>query len=207
VHAFDALNRLLRCAGIKPVTPGLRLEAGETARQRVADWLQAHEVRDTRLALVHAGSSERWLSKRWDEQHYAELAKQLEARDCAVVWIGGEPDRALNRRLSSLAGLDATGAFDFRQLIALGEQAAFAVASDSGPMHILAAAGLPVYAFFGPTDWRRSHAPGQQDRVLTHAVPCSPCHLPVCPPGRRHRCLDAISPAEVIERLEKDGVL
>ena len=187
VHAFDALNRLLQSAGIRPVTPGLKLEAGEAARQRVADWLQAHEAGDSRLVLVHAGSSERWLSKRWDEQHYAELATQLEARDCTVVWIGGEPDRALNRRLSSLA--------------------AFALVSDSGPMHILAAAGLPVYAFFGPTDWRRSHAPGQQDRVLTHPVPCSPCHLPVCPPEKLHRCLDAISPVAVILRLEKDGVL
>ena len=207
VHAFDTLNRLLQCAGISPVTPGLKLEAGEAARQRVAEWLQAHAAGDSRLVLVHAGSSERWLSKRWDEQHYAELATQLEARECTVVWVGGEPDRALNRRLSSLAGLDATGAFDFRQLIALGEQADFALVSDSGPMHILAAAGLPVYAFFGPTDWRRSHAPGQQDRVLTHPVPCSPCHLPVCPPEKQHRCLDAISATDVIARLETDGLL
>jgi ADP-heptose:LPS heptosyltransferase len=124
-----------------------------------------------------------------------------------VVWIGGEAERELNRRLSAAAGLDATGAFDFRQLIALGQRAAFAVVSDSGRMLILAAAGLPVYAFFGPTDWRRSHALGQQDRVLTHPVPCSPCHLPVCPPDKRHACLDGITPAAVVGRLEYDGVL
>mgnify|MGYP000588531947 CR=1 FL=1 len=70
-----------------------------------------------------------------------------------------------------------------------------------------AAAGLPVYAFFGPTDWRRSHALGQQDRVLTNPVPCSPCHLPVCPPEKRHTCLDGITPAAVLARMESDGVL
>ena len=207
LHAFDELNRLLECAGIKPAVPRLDFEAGAPARHMISDWLETHGVRDSRLVLFHAGSSERWLSKRWDEQHYAELARLLMLRDFTVVWIGGEADRDLNRRLSSVCGLDATGAFDFRQLIALGQQAAFAVASDSGPMHILAAAGLHVYAFFGPTDRRRSHAIGQQGRVLTNPVSCSPCHLPVCPPEKRHLCLDAISAADIVTRLEKDGLL
>ncbi len=207
LHAFDELNLLLDCAGIEPAVPRLDLEPGAPARQVVADWLHDHDLPQARLVLVHAGSSERWLSKRWDEKHYLDLAQLLEARQCRVLWIGAAPDRELNRRLSSVAGLDATAAFDLRQLVALGQQAAFAVVSDSGPMHILAAAGLPVYAFFGPTDWRRSHAPGQAGRVLTNPVPCSPCHLPVCPSEKRHRCLDAISPADVITRLEKDGLL
>jgi ADP-heptose:LPS heptosyltransferase len=72
-------------------------------------------------------------------------------------------------------------------------------------MHVLAAAGLPVYAFFGPTDWRRSHALGQEQHVLHHAVDCSPCYLPVCPPARAHACLHGVKPAMVIERLEQDG--
>ena len=207
LHAFDELNRLLDCAGIERAAPQLQLDCGASARARVADWLREHAVQDKRLVLLHAGSSERWLSKRWGEQHYLELARLLEARRCRVVWIGGEAERELNRRLSAAAGLDATDAFDFRQLIALGQRAAFAVVTDSGPMHILAAAGLPVYAFFGPTDWRRSHALGQQDRVLTNPVPCSPCHLPVCPPEKRHACLDGIMPAAVVARLESDGVL
>ena len=207
LHAFDELNRLLDCAGIEPATPQLQLDSGASARATVADWLQEHALQDERLVLLHAGSSERWLSKRWDERHYLELARLLEAHRCRVVWIGGEAERELNRRLSAAAGLDATCAFDFRQLIALGQRAAFAVVSDSGPMHILAAAGLPVYAFFGPTDWRRSHALGQQDRVLTNPVPCRPCHLPVCPPEKRHTCLDGITPAAVLARMESDGVL
>jgi ADP-heptose:LPS heptosyltransferase len=74
-------------------------------------------------------------------------------------------------------------------------------------MHVLSTANLPVYAFFGPTDWRRSHALGQQQRVLTNPVSCSPCFLPVCPSERRHECLQGISPALVIARLEADGLL
>jgi ADP-heptose:LPS heptosyltransferase len=83
----------------------------------------------------------------------------------------------------------------------------FAVTNDSGPMHILATAGLPVYACFGPTDWRRSHAPGQESRILTNPVSCSPCYLKSCPPERQHACLQGISPAMVMERLKMDGML
>jgi ADP-heptose:LPS heptosyltransferase len=205
-HAFEELNRLLECAGIEPATALIASKAGKQEREVVSHWLRRHGLSEARLVLLHAGSSEHWPSKRWDEQHFAELAQSLEARDCRVLWIGGEDDRQLNRRLASVSGLDASGIFTFRQLLALGQQAAFAVTSDSGPMHVLAASGLPVYAFFGPTDWRRSHAPGQEERVLTNPVPCSPCSLPVCPAEKRHACLDGINPADVVARLEKDGL-
>jgi len=79
--------------------------------------------------------------------------------------------------------------------------------NDSGPMHILSTAGLPVYAFFGPTDWQRSHAQGQSAHALVKPVSCSPCHLPVCPPQRQHVCLAGITPATVLARLEADGML
>ncbi len=113
----------------------------------------------------------------------------------------------MNGRLAGHTGMDATAVFSFTGLLALAGHAAFAVTNDSGPMHVLSAAGLPVYAFFGPTDWRRSHALGQAARVLLNPVPCSPCQLPVCPPERRHACLRGITPESVLTRLAADGLL
>ena len=141
------------------------------------------------------------------EEHYRELATVLAARGMEVVWIGAMAEQELNRRLSAAAGIDATAQFDYCELATLAGHALFAITSDSGPMHVLSTAGLPVYAFFGPTDWRRSHALGQQQRVLTNPVSCSPCYLPVCPPERRHECIQDISPDMVIARLEADGLL
>jgi ADP-heptose:LPS heptosyltransferase len=74
-------------------------------------------------------------------------------------------------------------------------------------MHVLSCAGIPVYAFFGPTNVERSHALGQRQRALLHPVPCSPCFLPVCPPSRGHACLLGLTPERVIERLVEDGLL
>jgi hypothetical protein len=101
--------------------------------------------------------------------------------------------------------VDATAAFNLVELAALGRRAEFAVVNDSAPMHILSASPLPVYALFGPTDWRRSHGLGQAERVLINPVACSPCHRPVCPPGFDHRCLNELTPANVLARLAADG--
>jgi ADP-heptose:LPS heptosyltransferase len=74
-------------------------------------------------------------------------------------------------------------------------------------MHVLSCSGIPVYAFFGPTNWAQSHALGQQSRVLTHPVECSPCFLPQCPPEKAHACLARLSADWVLVRLVKDGLV
>jgi ADP-heptose:LPS heptosyltransferase len=207
VHAFDRLNDVLVAGGVEAAVPRLQLPVGSAAASRVTAWLQQQGIEDRQLVLVHAGCSSQWPSKRWDEAHFLALATALEARGLVVVWIGGEDERALNGRLAGYTGMDATAVFSFAGLLALAGHAAFAVTNDSGPMHVLSAAGLPVYAFFGPTDWRRSHALGQAARVLLNPVPCSPCQLPVCPPERQHACMQGITPEAVLARLEADGLL
>jgi lipopolysaccharide heptosyltransferase II len=207
VHAFDTLNRLLAVAGIDPAPPRAWLPAPDAAETTVTDWLERKELARRRRVLLHAGSSERWPSKRWEEAHFATLAMALAERGYAVIWIGAHEDRDVNRRLARQIGVDATGAFSLLELAALGRRAEFAVVNDSAPMHILSASPLPMYALFGPTDWRRSHGLGQADRVLVNPVACSPCHRPVCPPGFDHRCLRELTPGQVLSRLAADGWL
>lgn len=206
VHAFERFNEVLVAGGIGAAQPVFQQTWLPADAAAVAAWLEAHGLQGQRLALLHAGGSPRWTSKRWGEANFLELAAALSERGITVIWIGAAPERELNRRLAAVTGHDATGRFGYRELAALAGHALFAVTGDSGPMHVLAAAGLPVYAFFGPTDWRRSHALGQQQHVLSIPVACSPCHLPVCPPERRHACLQGISPATVIARLQTDGL-
>ena len=207
VHAFDRFNDVLVAGGVDAAVPELQLPADTAIASGVAAWLRQQDLEDRQRVLVHAGSSRQWPAKRWGEENFMALASALEARGFVVIWIGGEDERALNERLAVHTGVDATAVFSFAGLLALAQQAVFAVTGDSGPMHVLSASGLPVYAFFGPTDWRRSHALGQAARVLVNPVPCSPCQLPVCPPERRHACLQGITPESVLARLESDGML
>jgi ADP-heptose:LPS heptosyltransferase len=207
VHAFDRFNAVLAAGGIGQAEPVFRLPWLQSGQEAVAAWLEAHDLQGKRLALLHAGGSPQWVSKRWAETNFLELATALAESGIRVVWIGAAAEREMNRRLSAVTGIDATGRFDYRELAVLAGRAEFAITNDSGPMHVIAAAGLPVYAFFGPTDWRRSHALGQQRRVLTNPVSCSPCYLESCPPDRQQACLLGITPAMVLERLANDGLV
>ena len=206
-HIFARLARLLESAGLEPAAPRPQLNVSATDQARVQKWLRKHRLIERAFVLLHAGSSPGWPSKRWEESHMRALAAALGARGLESLWIGAEQDAALNARLAAAGGIDASGSFSLPQLSVLARKARFAVTTDSGPMHLFATAGIPVYALFGPTDWRRSHAVGQAQQVLTHAVACSPCYLRVCPPRRRHRCLRELTPAQVLERLQADGMI
>ncbi|HEY9198157.1 MAG TPA: glycosyltransferase family 9 protein [Gammaproteobacteria bacterium] len=206
-HVFPRLNRLIESAGLPAAEPRPRLWPSSGEQQTVAERLAKEGLNARAFALLHAGSSARWPSKRWETDHFAALARAIEAAGIAVLWIGGPDEAELNRKLAAQAGRDMSGAFSIPGLSELARHARFAVVNDSGPMHLLSAAGIPVYAFFGPTDWQRHHAIGQGGRVFAHPVECSPCYLGTCPPVRRHACLAEIAPADVLDRLRADGVL
>ncbi len=206
-HVFPRLNRLIESAGLPAAEPRPQLWPESSERVKVLERLASEGLSEHDLAVLHAGSSARWPSKRWEQQHFIDLARGIEAAGIKVIWIGGPDEVDVNRVLAAQVGCNLTGAFSIPGLAELARLARFAVVNDSGPMHLLSAAGIPVYAFFGPTDWRRSHAVGQRERVLTHPVECSPCHLTDCPPVREHACLALITPGQVLERLRADGLL
>lgn len=207
VHAVQSLNALLAAGGLEPAAALPCLPVPEPAVRKIDAWLRLEGLQARQPVLLHPGCSARWPSKRWSEAAFRELARRLLQRGLDVIWIGGADETDRLRRVASGCGINAAGLFTLSEIAALGRRAAFAVTNDSGPMHVLAAAGLPVYAFFGPTDWHRSHAPGQAGRVLTNPVECSPCHLGVCPPERGHACLAGVTPAQVLARLEADGMV
>ncbi|MEW6674001.1 MAG: glycosyltransferase family 9 protein [Thermodesulfobacteriota bacterium] len=200
-HVFDRLNETIIAAGLAPAQPRSVLYPSADDIVRVANWRTEKGLAERSFALMHAGSSSDWPSKRWPAEYFLELARRLEASGRRCIWIGGDADREINGTLARKAGIDATGRFSILQLYELGRSAALAVTNDSGPMHILAASGVPVYGFFGPTNWIRSHAVGQSQRVLKYPVACSPCFLGRCPPAKGHACLRSIRPEDVYRKI------
>lgn len=202
-HVFDRLNETLSAAGLPHAAPGCRLYPGKQDQDAVVKWKQENGIQKGRYALLHAGSSRSWPSKRWSKEKFLELATRLQTAGLQCVWTGAADDRAVNDYLSRHVGIDATGRFGILQLYLLGKDALFAVTNDSGPMHIFAAAGLPVFSFFGPTNWIRNHAAGQASRVFTQNAECSPCFSGTCPTARQHICLDSIEPDDVFSTIQR----
>ena len=195
-HIHTRMQEILSAAGIPPGTADPCLPPTQTDREKVADWLKMRDLHGKKLVIVHAGASAWRPEKRWP--YFPELAVYLGDRGCRTVWIGAEDDRDLNASLARVTGVDASAEFSFTQLVALTEHARFALANDSGPMHVLACGDIPVYGLFGPTNWRRNHAVGQQDRVLS---------LDRDEPAFQPTRLKDLKADCVIRQLERDGVV
>lgn len=194
---FHRLHEVLDAAGLvgQRYTPELPVSSAD--RQYVQDFIRGQNLSDSRLVLIHAGASERHPQKCWP--HFLSLATTLEQHGYRVLWIGSDSERAGNSGLAKHAGMNVSGLFTINQLAELGKHAVFALTNDSGPMHVLATAGIPVYAFFGPTNWRRHHAVGQEQNVISAGETDGGEFRPVA--------LDQIPAEMVIRRLRQDGRL
>lgn len=167
-HIHDRMLTVLKSAGIpaKPLLPAL--PASNEEKKNISSWIRENKLIENDFIIIHAGGSRQHPEKRWP--YYEQLAKKLSAENKSVVWIGGNDDLETNKTLSSITGIDASKLFTFPELAELGRHASFAITNDSGPMHILSCSEIPVYAFFGPTNWKRAHAIGQRDHVFSSQI-------------------------------------
>lgn len=125
--------------------------------------------------------------------------------------------------------VDLSGRVSLKQLAALSRRATLFFGVDSAPMHIAAAAGTRVTAIFGPSGafdwgpWDNDHASAWfkskpdnvnspyplrggiqrfgRNIVIQKAWECVPCGKDGCNGSKKSRCLDEITPEEVLKIL------
>jgi len=146
----------------------------------------------------------RWKTKLWQEEKFAKLADRLVLERNAVVVLTGSPgDKAVTGRIRALMRQDAhdwAGETTLRELAALAALADLFITTDTGPMHLAAAAGGRVVALFGATaPWRTGpYGPGHV--VVRAGIECSPCFKRECAIGVR--CMQEISVDEVMGKID-----
>ncbi len=103
------------------------------------------------MALVHSGASVS--EKRWPEESFGQVAKELLRRGYAIAATGGSGEKELTRRVSELAPgtSDLGGMTDLSTLIALVARADVLVSNDTGPAHLAYAFKTPSVTLFGPS--------------------------------------------------------
>lgn len=101
------------------------------------------------VLLVPGGAAHR-PRKRWLRENYAELAQRLSAEGVRPVLLGTEAEGEVLKAIASRcpAAMDLCGRTDFAEITALARGAAGAVGNDTGPMHLIAAAGCPAVVLF-----------------------------------------------------------
>jgi heptosyltransferase-2 len=165
-------------------------------------WRDEHGLDPSRTVALAPGASY-GPTKRWPEERFLALSRDLLASGRHVLWIGGDDERVACRRLAEAAdgGVVAAGEASLRGSVALLAGLSAAVANDSGAMHLAQAAGTPVVGIFGSTapEWTGPIG-GCQERVQT-PVPCAPCFSSRCP--TQVECLTGISVDQVRGALER----
>jgi len=148
-------------------------------------------------------------AKGWSESASVRLAQMIVSSipETEIVLIGDRSDAPRAARL--IAGLNNAGqrrAHNFTGKSTFGQTAALIarldaiVSTDSGPMHIADALGVPIVALFSSHNYPRIWAPlNNRSVVIHHEIECGPCLLAVCPVG--NRCMERITPEEVLAAL------
>ena len=142
-------------------------------------------------------------AKKWPEQHYVELGRQL-VKQGKRVWIFGSPaEVATGKAIAEAIGEGAvnlagrTSLLDAIDLLALCERV---VTNDSGLMHLAAAIGTPVIALYGSTSPDFTPPLADDARILRLGLDCSPCFKRDCPLGHKD-CLNQLHPDQVLAEM------
>ncbi len=136
----------------------------------------------------------RWPTKRWPAHRFGELASLLPLK---TLVVGGKGDRMLADEVverSKGNAISVAGKTDLMGLVSVIRGAGFVVSNDTGPMHIAAALGIPVFALFGPANPDRTGPYGRGHTVIRKELLCSPCYKRSC---KNTLCMDMITVEEV----------
>ena len=180
----------------------------ETADTRAGRLLaQLSLARDSR-PLVAMAPGAAHATKRWPVEAWTALARRVAATGADVALLGGPGDVATAQWVAEHAGVSVAslaGVLGLQETGAVIRRAEVLVAGDTGLMHMATGVGTPVVALFGPTVRQFGFFPynAEHSAVVELELACRPCSAQggrACPLGH-HRCLRAIAPERVFERL------
>ncbi len=128
----------------------------------------------------------RWTSKRWPDTFFINLISRLIKKEpnSKIVLLGADDslscaanitDTLNNQRIISLVGKTT-----LTELIEIIHRCQLLICNDSGPMHIAAAAGKPVFAFFGPTVPEKTGPYGSKHHIFQRNLDCIGCLKRYC---------------------------
>jgi heptosyltransferase-2 len=185
----------------RPVPPPRLIS---TPGQQAATLLKLGLSRPERLVIFCSGA-EYGPAKRWPEQHFARLAREL-SRAGYVIWLmGSGKERSIGEAIATQcegACRNLCGQTNMTEAIDLIALAQLVVCNDSGLMHVAAALSRPLIALFGSSSPTFTPPLSEKAEVLSLNLACSPCFQRTCPFGHMD-CLQKLEPAQVLEHARQ----
>jgi ADP-heptose:LPS heptosyltransferase len=141
LHICEREAQQLALAGVpRPGLPDLGFLAADLAAFDLPE----------RFALLVPGGSAHRPGKRWPAERYAALARHFLKNGVLPLLLGAEAERGVIAAIAAAApgARDLCGRTGLEALAALGRRAVLAVGNDTGPMHLIAAAGCPSLVLY-----------------------------------------------------------
>lgn len=153
-----------------------------------------------RPVLALCAGAEFGPSKRWPEEHYAEVANTMIAAGWDVWLFGSKKDKPVTDQIMTLtqsACENLAGRLELFETIDLLSLVSGVVTNDSGLLHVAAALKKPVIAIYGSTSPAFTPPLSDTATVLKLNLDCQPCFERTCP-LTHHRCMRDITPSRVL---------
>ena len=165
-------------------------------------------AQDETIIGIHAGVGKPRFMKYWMPERFAKIAdKLIETYGVTVVLTGSKDEIPLTESINDLMHYDAiiaAGKTDVRQLALLIRRMAILLTTDSAPMHISAAVGIPTVALFGPSDPIEFGPKGKFVKVIDKSLACrETCDAQICHNPYYHQCMKQISWEEVLAEVNQ----
>lgn len=173
-HAILVCAEIANTVGIPVVDLEPEIYLSERDDEELLATLKAHGAPEDGFIIVNPFN--RWFSKTWLFERYAQTVCRLRADFQVPVVITGGPGEEKQaaefmRYLPSGTAIVLVGELSLGQALCLYRRALLMVTGDSGPMHAAAALGTRVVALFGPTLPERTGPWGEGHRVIQKMRP------------------------------------
>ena len=198
MHQADYYLSCLRADSV-PGMPHISLMPD--AKQWAEAYWAKHSLESKPVLAIAPGSGAR--EKNWPVVSFEAIARWWRERvDGSVITILGpvEDERGGYESLCNYG--PAMRGITLGRLAATIARCGLYVGNDSGMSHIAAALGVPTATVFGPSSVNQWSPRGNTVLVLRHQVPCSPCPVSAIKNCHHRDCLAALTPEEVIRKLE-----
>ncbi|MDP2928048.1 MAG: lipopolysaccharide heptosyltransferase II [Candidatus Omnitrophota bacterium] len=206
-HESEYALDLIRYLGIQPQDKTLFMPIKQESEKWVDVLFSQAGIRDSdKLLVIHPTAS--CHSRIWPGERFAEVADKLAQKyGFKVVIISGPKDMQKAQEVIKnmrIKALNLAGKTSISQLASLLRRCQLFISTDSGPMHMASALGVPVITIFGrsqaglsPQRWGPL---GEKNRILHKTVGCTICLAHNC--QKDFACLKATSVEDVLRAAE-----
>ena len=148
-------------------------------------------------------------SKRWPEQHYAEVANEMIKQGYQVCLFGSAKDKVVTEKIKSLVVTEnqhkvynLAGNTSLIEVVDLLAACQTVVSNDSGLMHIAAAVGCRVVAVYGSTSPKYTPPLANAVELVHTDIDCRPCFKRTCKFSHM-KCLTELPAQQVVKSIQK----